>query len=58
MYTPSSYSTLGGLILEELRHVPEVGEKFEWNHIGFEILSMKGARIEKVRVMPRSCNGG
>ncbi|MDE6503973.1 MAG: hemolysin family protein, partial [Muribaculaceae bacterium] len=58
LYKPSSYSTLGGLILEELRHVPEVGEKFEWNHIGFEILSMKGARIEKVRVMPRSCNGG
>lgn len=59
LYKPSSYSTLGGLILEELRHVPEVGEKFEWNHIGFEVLSMKGARIEKVRViLPHSCGGG
>lgn len=59
LYKPSSYSTLGGLILEELRHVPEVGEKFEWNHIGFEVLSMKGARIENVRViLPHSCGGG
>ena len=49
-YKPSSYSTLGGLILEELRHVPEEGEKLEWNNVGFEVMSMNGARIGKVRV--------
>lgn len=50
LYRPSSYSTLGGLILEVLRHVPEIGEKLEWNCVGIEITSMKGARIDKVRV--------
>lgn len=50
LYRPSSYSTLGGLILEVLRHVPEAGEKLVWNCVGIEVLSMKGARIDKVRV--------
>ena len=50
LYRPASYSTLGGFILDELRHVPAVGETYEWNRVLFEIASMKGARIEKVRV--------
>lgn len=50
LYEPVSYSTLGGLILEELRHIPAPGESLLWNNINFEIVSMDGAKIEKVKV--------
>lgn len=50
MYKPASYSTLGGLILEELRHIPAKGEKLIWNGIEFEISSVDGAKIKSVSV--------
>lgn len=50
LYQPASYSTLGGLILEELRHIPTKGESLSWNNIHFEIISMDGAKIEQVKV--------
>lgn len=50
LYHPSGYSTLGGLILEELRYVPRPGDSLEWNRLRFEILSMDGAKIDKVLV--------
>ncbi len=49
-YKPASYSTLGGLILEELRHIPVKGEKLAWNGIEFEIASVDGAKIRNVLV--------
>lgn len=55
LYKPASYSTLGGLILEELRHIPVPGETIIWNNIRFEVVSMDGAKIEKVKVtLPRN----
>ncbi len=50
LYHPASYSTLGGLILEELKYIPRPGDRLDWNNIRFEILSMNGAKIEKVLV--------
>lgn len=50
LYRPASYSTLGGLILEELRHVPHPGEKLQWNNLTIEVASMDGAKIGKVTV--------
>ncbi len=44
------YTTVAGLILEELDHVPEAGEKVEWEDFDFEIVDMDGARIDKVIV--------
>ena len=58
LYSPASYSTLGGLILEELRHVPSVGEKLGWNGLLFEISSMDGARIGNVSVRKKSLSPG
>lgn len=58
LYSPASYSTLGGLILEELRHVPFVGEKLGWNCLLFEISSMDGARIGNVSVRKKSLSSG
>lgn len=50
LFEPAPYSTLGGFILEQLRHVPEVGERLHWNDMVFTIDSMDGARIRTVGV--------
>lgn len=44
------FSTVGGLILEKLEHVPKSGEKTEWKGFEFEVADMDGARIDKVIV--------
>ena len=42
----SEYTTVAGLILEELDHVPVAGEKVDWNGFSFEVVDMDGARLE------------
>lgn len=54
LYVPATYSTVGGLVLEHLRHVPMTGERLEWNGITFEIASMDGAKIERIDVSVHS----
>ncbi len=44
------YTTVAGLILDELDHVPEEGEKVSWRNFDFEVVDMDGARIDKVIV--------
>ena len=44
------FSTLAGLILDELGYVPKVGEKIEWSGFNIEIVDMDGARIDKLIV--------
>lgn len=44
------FSTVGGLLLEHLEHVPKSGEGIEWNGFSFEVADMDGARIDKVIV--------
>ncbi len=46
----SEYSTVAGLILDELDHVPEAGEKVIWGEFEIEVVDMDGARIDKVIV--------
>ncbi|MDH8701271.1 putative hemolysin [Dysgonomonadaceae bacterium PH5-43] len=46
----SEYNTLGGLILEQLEHIPQVGETLKWQHFEMEIVDMDGVRIDKVLV--------
>ncbi len=50
LYVEYEYNTLSGLILEELKHIPQEGEKLSWKCLNFEILDMDGARIDKVLV--------
>lgn len=45
-----SYNTLAGLIIEQLKHIPQSGEHTEWNCFNLEIVDMDGARIDKVLV--------
>ncbi len=44
------FSTVGGLILEKLQHVPKTGEKITWNGFEIEVADMDGARIDKLIV--------
>lgn len=44
------YTTVAGLILEELGHLPKAGEQIEWDDFLFEVVDMDGPRIDKIIV--------
>jgi putative hemolysin len=48
LYPTNEYNTLGGLILEELGHIPRPGETLEWKNFKLEVVDMDGTRIDKV----------
>jgi len=47
---PESYNTLGGMAMNVLDKVPQPGDVFEWKNLHFEILSMDGQRVNKVKI--------
>lgn len=46
----TDFSTVGGLILELLEHIPHEGERLTWNGLNFRILRMDDTRIDSVLV--------
>ena len=52
------YTTVAGLILDELDHMPVPGEKVSWRDFQFEVVDMDGARIDKVIVKKESQDAG
>lgn len=48
--TDENFSTVAGLCLDTLEHIPEIGEKIKWNTFLIEISDMDGVRIDKVLV--------
>lgn len=46
----AEYSTVGGLILDELEHIPHVGERILWNHFSMQVVEMDGTRIDKILI--------
>ena len=42
------YTTVAGLILDCLGHIPVVGECTEWGDFSFEVVDMDGPRIDKI----------
>ena len=50
LFENSEYNTVGGLILQQLQHIPTTGETIEWNGFTLEVVDMDGARIDKVLV--------
>lgn len=50
LYRPSTYTTVGGLILETMRKVPTEGDLVTWNCFRFEVADMDRARIDKIAV--------
>ncbi|GAB4068758.1 TerC family protein [Ancylobacter sonchi] len=43
------FETLAGFVLERFGHLPAVGEAVEWRGWQFEVLALKGHRIDRVR---------
>ncbi len=48
----SDFFTLAGLLLEQLQHVPVVGEEVHVSGYSFRILQMEGRRIHQVKATP------
>jgi putative hemolysin len=55
-----SYHTLGGFAMMQLARVPQVGDKFVWDGIEFEIIDMDRHRVDKllVRRLPAQDHDG
>lgn len=49
LYTPE-LTTISGLFLEELEHIPQSGEQIEWKGFSLQVVEMDDARIDKVVV--------
>jgi CBS domain containing-hemolysin-like protein len=47
------YSTLAGYLLWRLGHLPQAGETVAAGQLEFEVISMDGRNIDKVRVRPK-----
>lgn len=43
-----SFTTIGGLVMNEIRSVPSTGQKITWLNFEFEVVDMDGARIDKL----------
>ena len=52
-----NYTTLGGLILYKLKHIPVEGEKIEWKGFEFEVGDMDEQRIDKIFVTSKKGAG-
>lgn len=52
LYTPESYSTVGGMLMNHLQRVPVTGDTVDWNGFRFEVIDMDAARVDKIAVTP------
>lgn len=50
LYENEEYTTVAGLCLAHLHHIPQVGETFTWHSFAFEVSDMDGVRIDKFLV--------
>jgi putative hemolysin len=48
------FSTIAGLILDRLGHIPTIGDKAEWDGLVLEVMDMDGQRIDRVLVSPKT----
>ena len=48
------YSTLAGLMLWQLGHLPQAGERVAVGELVYEVVSLDGRAIDKVRIRKRS----
>ena len=51
----ADYHTLDGFLLEKFQMVPKIGDSLEFKNIKFEIISMSGPKIDRVKIfLPKS----
>lgn len=43
-------TTVGGLLLDQLEHIPHPGEELSWQNFDFQVVKMDGTRIDKIVV--------
>jgi putative hemolysin len=44
------FSTVAGLILDQLGHIPSIGDTVQWNGLALEVVDMDGQRIDRVLI--------
>jgi putative hemolysin len=44
------FSTVAGLILDQLGHIPSISDSIDWNGLRLEVVDMDGQRIDRVLV--------
>ncbi len=44
------YETVAGFILYKLGHIPNEGERLHWDGLEFQVLQMKGPKIERIKI--------
>jgi len=47
----ADYHTLAGFLLERFQKVPKIGDILEYKNIKFEIISMSGPKIDRVKII-------
>ena len=51
----ADYHTLAGFLLEKFQMVPKIGDNLDFKNIKFEIISMSGPKIDRVKIfLPKS----
>ena len=51
----ADYYTLAGFLLEKFQMVPKIGDVLDLNNIKFEVVSMSGPKIDRVKIiLPKS----
>ena len=53
-----SYETVAGFALDVLGHIPTKGERFDYDDLSFEIIEVRGLKIEAVRVTKAQAGEG
>ena len=48
------YETVAGFILQKIGKMPQAGDHFEYSNLFFEVLEMKGLKLETVKVTKKS----
>jgi len=46
----ADFQTLSGFIMNQLGHIPKVGQSFIWEQFQFEVMDMDGFRVDRVLV--------
>ncbi len=51
LFTPESYSTIAGMIMNHLKRVPAAGDVIMWNGFRMEVIDMDSVRVDKIAVV-------
>ncbi len=46
------FETIGGFLMDQLGHIPDLAEELMWNGFRFEVMDKDGIRIDKILVIP------